>query len=113
MIYSNKHILYAIELRVLSTPYAGSLCITERNIRNALKYFDINAWNGYFTNPYNELPSDVISQMDKPMLRLFNSYIDLCNPPFTKNEIYSIIRVCKKYKYQVIIHKSRISIRRK
>jgi len=113
MIYSNKHILYAIELRVLSTPYAGSLCITERNIRNALRYFDINSWNGYFTNPYNELPSDMISQMDKPMLRLFNSYIDLCNLRFTTTEIHGIIKVCNKYNYQVINHKNRISIRRK
>lgn len=111
MIYSSKHILYAIELRVLSLPYAGSLCVTTKKIDRALSYFDIKPWRGYFANPYCELSSDLISQMDKPMLRLFNSYIELCNPRFTNDELYSIIEVCRKYKYAVINHRNRISIR--
>lgn len=111
MIYSDKYIVYAIELRTLMTVYKGSLCIVKGRIGKALKYFNIEPWNNYYTNPFMELPSDLISQMDKSMLRLFNSYIEILDPPFTNREISDIISQCKKYNYQVVNYRNRISIR--
>jgi len=112
MIYSDKHILYALELRMLVTSYAGSLCMVKGQIDKALRYFDIYPYKTYFTNPYKELPNDLILQMDEVTLKIFFNYNDLCNTSFTNDELRSIIKVCNKYSYIVTHHNHRISIRR-
>jgi len=104
MIYDQEELLRIVDFRVKTTPYHGTLCKVQnrQSIIHAMTYFNIWDYSGFITNPYCEMSDEMIQQMDWAVYRIFVEYVLLYMPPFTRDEIRSIIDASKKFGYSVI-----------
>lgn len=111
MVYNDEEILRAIQLRCFSKIIVGTLCKATDDITSALQYFDIEAYNGTFTNPYTSLPTDMIMQMTSDLVRYIGMVTRKSPIIFTIQELIDIQKVCKTHGYLATILNQQIHIR--
>lgn len=106
--------LRAVELRLKTRNFRGSLCLVlnREYIFEAMKFHDVWDCDGFISNPFYELSSPIYKNMTEEVFRVFIEYTHHWNPPFTSSEISSIIRLANKFGYKVTTYKSMLSFRR-
>ncbi len=110
MVYSTEDIYHALKIRVLGRKVSGTLFYSVYNIEESLRYWGGAKCEGYYTNPWAVLNKDIVSQMDKDVLKVFSNLLKIYNPPFTLCEQQFIIVQCKKFRYMCHIYDNHIYI---
>jgi len=112
LIYTDEHIYRAIELRTLSINVKGSLCLIRDNVNlnGSLNYFDLYPYNGYFTNPYYILPTDLIGSMERESVLLLLHYVNQYPTKFTHGELMDIADVFNKHNMKLAHYNGFINI---
>lgn len=114
MFLNDQHVFHALEMRMKTKKYIGSLCIVPSPLllHNAMMYFDIWNHEEFISNPFHVLTKELFSNMTFETFRIFIELNDLYRPPFTIDEICFIMDVCNRYGYVLTHNKGYISIRR-
>lgn len=108
MIYSDKDILYAIELRLICNPISGSLCRFIGTINNAIIHWGVYHNGEYFSNPWRYLTSDIISQLSPEMLRVFSEYNNKYQPKFSNDELFALKDLADKIGVNITIYNHKL-----
>ena len=113
MVLSEEDVLRQMEMRVKTERIVGTLCKVRHPhmLYNAMKHLDV--WNDgeYISNPYSHLSKDLMDNMTVDLFRIFIEYTHHWMPKWSKQELELINDACRRFKYQITVHDSRVSFR--
>lgn len=114
MILNERHVYYAIELRIKTTKYHGTLCkMPEREyLIGAMRYFDEWDHKGFLSNPYARLDEHVFVNMTPDLFKAFVELTNYWGPEWTRPELGLIHKSAHRFGYNIIRHKMKITLRK-
>ena len=113
--YTEEDLIRMIEMRIKPERLTGTLCrVRSRDLlMRAMIYLGEYDSDSYLSNPYCELSKDVYDAFSYYVFRIFVNYNNLYVPPFTVDEIQSIMDACKRFDYRVYLNEDRLTIYRR